>query len=302
MWALTYPWIILICFIAAVIIGLKKHYWIAGGFVITGLLLNCLCECFAFSFVSDKVIYSQSNINVMAWNIDGSQYDSLKVSEIANVIHKHNPDVVFLSEDFNETGICLDSLLKKNYPYSSNLTYSGHHFYSKFLLDSIRVIEVEDYDNPLRIHVSVMVNNQSIDIYGCHLASNNYTASQVDFHLDQVNDHHDAKQYLKNIRDASRLREREVQAIIKDMADRATIIMGDFNDVSGSPVLRTFQAAGFQDAWWKCGLGYGATIHYPLPYRIDHIMYNDGLRLKSIKKIDAKGLSDHDALVAEFYF
>lgn len=302
MWALTYPWIILICFIAAVIIGLKKHYWIAGGFVITGLLLNWLCECFAFSFVFDKGIYGKSAVKVMAWNIDGSQYDSLKVSKIANVIHKHNPDVVFLSEDFNETGIWLDSLLKKNYPYSSNLGHSGHQFYSKYLLDSIRVIEVEDYDNPLRIHVSVIVNGQSIDIYGCHLASNNYTASQVDFHLDQVNDHHDAKQYLKNVRDASRLREMEAQAIIKDMTDRATIIMGDFNDVSSSPALRTFQAAGFQDAWWKGGMGFGATIHYPLPYRIDHIMYNDRLRLKSIKKIDAKGLSDHDALVAEFYF
>ena len=302
MWALTYPWIILVCFFAAVIVALKKHYWIAGGLVIIGLLLNWLCECFAFSFVSDKGIYSQSNIKVMAWNIDGSQYDSLKVSEIANVIHKHNPDVMFLSEDFEETGICLDSLLKKNYPYSNNLGYSGHQFYSKYLLDSIRVIKVEDYDNPLRIHVSVMVNGQSIDIYGCHLASNNYTASHVDFHLDQVNDHHDAKQYLKNVRDASRLRGMEAQAIIKDMTDRATIIMGDFNDVSSSPALRTFQAAGFQDAWWKGGMGFGATIHYPLPYRIDYIMYNDRLRLKSIKKIDAKGLSDHDALVAEFYF
>ena len=45
-----------------------------------------------------------------------------------------------------------------------------------------------------------------------------------------------------------------------------------------------------------------AQLHYPLPYRIDHIMYNDRLRLKSIKKIDAEGLSDHDVLVAEFYF
>ena len=95
MLALTYPWIILICFFAAVIIGLKKHYWIAGGFVITGLLLNWLCECFAFSLVFDKGIYGKSAVKVMAWNIDGSQYDSLKVSEIANVIHKHNPDVVF---------------------------------------------------------------------------------------------------------------------------------------------------------------------------------------------------------------
>ena len=302
MFALTYPWIIIVCFCAAIIVALKKHYGIAGGLVIVGFLLNWVSECFAFSLISNKEICEKRTVRVMAWNIDGSKFDSLKVSEIASAIHKHNPDVIFLSEDFNETGICLDSLLKKNYPYSSNLAYSGHHFYSKCLLDSIRVVEVENYDNPLRIHVSVMVNGQSIDIYGCHLASNNYTASQVDFHLDQVNDHQDAKQYLKNIRDASRLREREVQAIIKDMTDRATIIMGDFNDVSSSPALRTFQAAGFQDAWWKGGRGYGATIHYPLPYRIDHIMYNDRLRLKSIKKIDAKGLSDHDALVAEFYF
>ena len=302
MFALTYPWIIIVCFCVAIIVALKKHYGIAGGLVIVGFLLNWVSECFAFSLISNKEICEKRTVRVMAWNIDGSKFDSLKVSEIASAIHKHSPDVIFLSEEFNETGMWLDSLLKKSYPYSSNQAYSGHQFYSKYLLDSIRVVEVENYDNPLRIHVSVMVNGQSIDIYGCHLASNNYTASQVDFHLDQVNDHQDAKQYLKNIRDASRLREREVQAIIKDMTDRATIIMGDFNDVSSSPALRTFQAAGFQDAWWKGGMGFGATIHYPLPYRIDHIMYNDRLRLKSIKKIDAKGLSDHDALVAEFYF
>ena len=95
MLALTYPWIIIVCLFIAIIVALKKHYWIAGGFVITGLLLNWLCECFAFSFVFDNGIYGKSAVKVMAWNIDGSQYDSLKVSEIANVIHKHNPDVVF---------------------------------------------------------------------------------------------------------------------------------------------------------------------------------------------------------------
>ena len=300
MLALTYPWIIIVCFIAAIIFAMKKHYWIGSGLVIIGLILNWFSECFAFSLISNKEICEKRTVRVMAWNIDGSEYDSLKVAKIADVINKHKPDVIFLSEDFDKTGIWLDSLLKKNYPYSSNMAYSGHQFYSNYLLDSIRVIKVEDYDNPLRIHVSIMVNGQQMDIYGCHLASNNYTASQVDFHLNQVNDHHDAKQYLKNIRDASRLRKLEAQAIIKDMTDRATIIIGDFNDVGGSPALRAFKTAGFQDAWWKGGLGYGATIHYPLPYRIDHIMYNDKLTLNSIKKIDAKGLSDHDALVAEF--
>ena len=300
MLALTYPWIITVCFLAAIIIALKKHFWIAGGLVVVGFLLNWLSECFAFSLMSNNEMCGKRTVRVMAWNIDGSEYDSLKVARIADVIHKYKPDVIFISEDFDKTGACLDSMLTKNYPYSSNMVCSEHQFYSNYVLDSIRVVDVEGYENPLRIHVSMMVKGHIIDIYGCHLASNNYSASHVDFHLDQVNDHHDAKQYLKNIRDASRLRKREAQAIIKDMTDRATIIMGDFNDVGGSPALRAFKAAGFHDAWWKGGLGYGATIHYLLPYRIDHIMYNDKLTLKSIRKIDAKGLSDHDALVAEF--
>lgn len=300
MLALTYPCIITVCFFAAIIIALKKHFWIAGVLVVVGFLLNWLSECLAFSLMSNNEICGKKAVRVMAWNIDGSEYDSLKVARIADVIIKYKPDVIFLSEDFDKTGAFLDSLLTKNYPYSSNMVCSGHQFYSNYMLDSIRVVDVEGYDNPLRIHVSIKVKGQIIDIYGCHLASNNYSASHVDFHLDQVNDHHDAKQYLKNIHDASRLRKLEAQAIIKDMTDRATIIMGDFNDVGGSPALRVFKAAGFQDAWWKGGMGYGATIHYLLPYRIDHIMYNDKLTPKSIRKIDAKGLSDHDALVAEF--
>lgn len=81
-----------------------------------------------------------------------------------------------------------------------------------------------------------------------------------------------------------------------------TIVMGDFNDVPGSPTLNILERAGLKDAWWEGGCGYGATIHHPLPYRIDHILHNDGLKLKSIKKIVTQDLSDHDALVARFVF
>ncbi len=72
------------------------------------------------------------------------------------------------------------------------------------------------------------------------------------------------------------------------------------NDVCGAPSMRKFKLAGFKDAWSVGGFGYGATIHHLLPYRIDHILYNDGLRLKGIKRIKSRALSDHDALVAVF--
>ena len=79
---------------------------------------------------------------------------------------------------------------------------------------------------------------------------------------------------------------------------RCSFILGDMNDICGSRPLRVFKRAGFIDAWAEAGFGYGATIHKPLPYRIDHIFVQKGMRVTEIKKISANGLSDHDALVA----
>lgn len=73
MLALTYPWIIIVCFFAAIIFAMKKHYWIGSGLVIIGLILNWFSECFAFSLISNKEICEKRTVRVMAWNIDGSE-------------------------------------------------------------------------------------------------------------------------------------------------------------------------------------------------------------------------------------
>lgn len=299
--ALTYPWIIVLLLIASTIFVIKKHYWIAGILMIIAIFLNWSVQCFAIPDIGSLGSNNGNTLRVLAWNIDGSEYDSLKVTETARIINKHNPDVIFLSEDFDKTGKHLDSLLQNNYPYSSGRIYTGHIFYSKHRLDSVRVVKIKNYNSPFRIHTTITIFDKEIDIYGCHLASNNYTSSHASFHPDEVKDFQDAKRYLKNINKASLERKIEANAILEDTKqNRPTIIMGDFNDVCGSPTLYLFESAGFKDAWWEMGWGYGATIHYPLPYRIDHIMYNKHLTLKNIRKIDAKGLSDHDALFAEF--
>lgn len=80
------------------------------------------------------------------------------------------------------------------------------------------------------------------------------------------------------------------------------LVMGDLNDVCGLPALKKFATAGLKDAWSEGGFGYGATIHTPLPYRIDHILHNEGLVLKGVKVIDTSDISDHNALVAVFDF
>lgn len=54
------------------------------------------------------------------------------------------------------------------------------------------------------------------------------------------------------------------------------------------------------DARWEGGYCYGATIYAPLPFRIDHILYNDRVKFKSLENARGKGLSDYDAPKAVF--
>lgn len=47
-------------------------------------------------------------------------------------------------------------------------------------------------------------------------------------------------------------------------------------------------------------LGYGATIHKPFAYWIDHILYSIDITLNGIKIMEKDGLSDHDGQIADF--
>lgn len=127
---------------------------------------------------------------------------------------------------------------------------------------------------------------------------------------DSIQDKEGVLQYLRNYETAAEIRRGQAEQVVGDFDEVPTIVMGDMNDVAGSPCMRVLEDAGLKEAWWEGGFGYGATIHRPLPYRIDHVMYgvprskfqevSGGFKLKGIRKVDAKGLSDHDALVAEF--
>ena len=64
--------------------------------------------------------------------------------------------------------------------------------------------------------------------------------------------------------------------------------------------MNAFGMMDMKDAWWHGGFGYGATIHKPLPYRIDHILYSTDITLNGIKIMEKNGLSDHDGLIADF--
>lgn len=62
----------------------------------------------------------------------------------------------------------------------------------------------------------------------------------------------------------------------------------------------TIQENTLYDAWWNGGNGLGFTFSgYGLHLRLDHILYNDKLKLIDIK-VENSTLSDHSPLIAEF--
>ena len=111
-------------------------------------------------------------------------------------------------------------------------------------------------------------------------------------------------QYFKDVNHAYSKRIKEAGEIAREVSqlEKPVIVLGDMNDVGGSKTIRQIESVGLKDAWWEGGFGYGATIHKPLPYRIDHILYSKQLKLNRVKVISSEGLSDHDAIFAEFSY
>ena len=305
MLALTIPWLLVILIIAAIVCLLKKKWKVSSALLIGALCLNWWSECVSIHLWPISDDNGGNCIKVMSFNIDGSTGDiKKKAPRIVSLIEKYSPDVVFIAEYCENNIPDLDTLLTKAYLYNT-LCKKGyfHYFYSNYPL--IEDMRLRDGDSQKGINIytcKLMKDGDTVSLYGCHLPSNNYNAEMKRFSPDSIDTSGDALHYLCNIRQAHEKRERQTEIMINEMKGNANpiIVMGDINDVGGSATIRKMEQSGLRDAWWVGGWGYGATIHKPLPYRIDHILYSDDLKLMKIKVVDSQELSDHDALYAEF--
>lgn len=293
------PWILLLGILVILLCCLCRKWKVAILLTLLIITANWYFRLIPLSALNNQ---KAESVRVMTFNIDGSRQDSLSIKRIARIILHENADFVFIGEDFQNIVRELQNELTDVYPYTTNkFRGSAHYLYSKTPIGTYERLGT-DMTSYL-FHYTISCGNDSLHFYGCHLASNNYTEQNDYVHPDSLTESNEVIQYLKDISNASARRSKEVDVLLDAVKDNQgnAIILGDFNDISGSAPLNKIERAGFTDAWWKGGNGYGASIHHPLPYRIDHIFYNEGLKLKSIRKVDSHGLSDHDALVAEFW-
>ena len=296
MFSLFVPWILIILTIASIICLIKRLYWTSVILAILVLMANWHWQVFAFGFNGLKESKDKNDLRVMTWNVDSTNPNfTNNTDSIAKIIRNSDLDILFVTEYGNEDKGVLDSLLIKKLPYRQRFIDKQSAFYSSMPLDTIYHIQTLTLESSMIFCCKLQVRKLPLTIIGCHLASNNHTVD-----ADSVQDRETLGIYLNNYSKQTKVHLKEFMEMARHFTDERCIVMGDMNDVTGSPVLTAFGMMDMNDAWWHGGLGYGATIHKPLPYRIDHIMYSTDVTLNGIKIIEKNGLSDHDGLIADF--
>lgn len=293
------PFVMLLLFLCVVVLLFAKKFRVASALFMLLLVVNLFFHCVAINVVDVFRQPTADNIRFLSFNVDLTTPDSSSdVLGIYKQILAVDADVVFLTEMNVEKCYALDSLLNVEYEYREDPKNSqcGNVLYSRFPIRDCVSWYKKSSLRMFALSATIELDNHNIDICGCHLYSNNKSVGQAN----KIKDIHGAKAYLKNYRRMSLERVKEAQTIVDSLSDVPALVLGDMNDVPGSPALKTLERAGLKNAWWKGGFGYGATLHKPLPYRIDHIYYSDGLKLQRIRRVKSHGLSDHDALVADF--
>ena len=281
---LVIPLLATFCVIAFVF-ALKKKWKFAVISFLATLIINAITETIPLPFLTlgEK---RNTDITVLTYNVHSyNKGYTEKQNDIAKEILAESPDVVFLCEFPLIKNKKLDSIMTKVNGYTQYYQAGTECvFYSKYDIDSIVGISsaASTKKHSLTNKVHVFIGHDTLTIVGCHLSSSN---------------HHIQEGYDK--------RRMEADAIYESIKDERhpIIVMGDMNDISGSYALHRIKKAGLADAWWKGGLGYGATFHDGwLRLRLDHILYKDDkLKLRHVKVVDSD-LSDHNALVASFDF
>lgn len=257
-------------------------------------------------------------LKVMTWNIHCPKgTDSVRQRKIAELIIKEDADFVLLNE-YNQDSCCLtDSILRTRYSYTEEaLSHRkcGDIFYSRlelkdsgrFYIRNLRRFQTmlggAAFPDSLRgkssfaIMTKIFVEDDSLQIFGVHFASNHYGGSAIEKELEVDTTSYDR---YKDAQKKRCFQAHWIKAAVLE-SKHPVIVIGDMNDFNCSAPLDTLISCGLKDSWWEGGNGYGCTYHEGwLRLRIDHILHSEGVELQNIKIIDTN-LSDHNPIVAGF--
>lgn len=317
---------------------LLRCYKTGGVLALLALVLNVMTEQIPIHLGKEvPATKPAGTIRVMEYNICGKlEFEPRHHEEFVEYVLAQDADILFLPENTPGTAPMLEEALREAYPYSlydfEDFSALNHYpkeqsIYSRYPLSNYKNYEIDrekvyrdrpDQDSII-VHqlgyyfpayeVTADVNGTPVTLLHFHLRSNSYDRAKFEGNR--------RREKVHNIFDRMEIGYfyRSVEAgIIADSLQNCPnplIVCGDFNDFSGSRVMRMIQQCRtnnihkehrdrLNDAWWKGGLGLGFTFaDQHLRLRLDHILYSKEFKLTGVK-VEKVSYSDHRPIVADF--
>lgn len=314
--------------VSDIILFVCKRWKLALADAVVVLLLNWYWQvCPMHFFFGEEP--TDKTFRVVTYNIypqvDSTQYDQWQRDMLEEIKQIH-PDILCLQEFRHKDMEWLEVELCKHFSYTEEMRekrkYIKRRLYSHYPMTNItrykptEELDTTDiassFDKSVRTHtirqpfysgVIHLPNGDSVTVFSCHLQSNGYSTirrsmKERESWFDGIG------RYKEAIISANKLRFWQAQNLRKvlDSIDNGhpIIVAGDMNDFNQSKSLTTIQGNNLSDAWWKGGKGLGLTYSgFGLHLRLDHILYNNKLRLQQIE-VGTSELSDHRPLIADF--
>lgn len=263
---------------------------------------------YAWSWNEDAASDSVT-LNVMTYNVGTNGDEALEA-----YLDSQKVDLLCLQESF---AMGKKNSLHKRFPY-----HEGTSLFSKYpiknchrltldkespeweaMVDS--VCNPDNYHQPNLQLFSMQIEHPAgtINLITCHLRSNSYSVARRNMDkksrwTDGLNDYYHRIVYGYKVR---KIESDLIRQELDSLPDAPTLVLGDFNDLSGSYALKTIQGDRLMNAWWEGGLGPGFTYDgFHLLLRLDHILYSPEFQLEQVFVDSSVAHSDHYPLRARF--
>lgn len=296
-------------------IAFKKWHFLISLSVIL-LCWHIVRNTFPVNFRNTENYEGEYTFSLMTYNTYANammaKHTEAKPNPVIQYMLEKDPDILCIQEYSASTSnehLTEDDLRRvfKKYPYhhihfkvNTGWSYFGNATFSKFPIVEKSVLEYDSKFNTTIVS-DIEIKGEIIRIFNCHLESNKITendkvmAVRLKDNFDTENIKGTTMHFSRKLGGAYRIRAKQADMVAAEItkSPNKVMVVGDFNDVPGSYTYSTIRGK-MQDAFVANGFGLGWTFSDSiLKFRIDHILYNASIEIKSFKIDDKIRNSDH---------
>ncbi len=258
--------------------------------------------------------------NIRLFDLYNWQSNYQTREKIFQYLEKHPADIMcfqefYTSEDSNDFNNLNE--LKKRFPdyyfhteYLVTLRKNDHWgllTMSKYPILEKTMIHFNNAKNNGCLITKILYQQDTIQIANLHLQSYSFFKKKKwrphqppdnDSFIEALDTSAKGFNFIQKIYYTNALKLQQFESIFKIICQSRypTLLLGDFNDIPNSYIIRQIREKGFTDAFTIKGQGFGFTYHDKLKLRIDYIFYDQHFKIQNFStedKNNTQHLSDH---------